>query len=177
MPRVAAQVAAGSCVFVTAVAPAVAMWFAGREGSIGDLSELELLSTGVVVALCGAVVAGVLMGRALDIAEHDPRIGRLDPWAAVFVATAVLGSVVAIVPASTLLLLLPDEDARIGPKVHWIAGVWVAGAIVASAASIVAARAVLLRSAGRGAAPLAEGVEERENGRRTQDRPDQPARS
>ena len=143
--RALSQVAAGLCVLVAMCAPALLLWWAGAEGSIGDLSELELLTTGLIVAGCAAIVAAVLMGRALDIADADPEVGRLDPWAALFVAAAVLGSVVAIVPATTLVLLLPDEDSSIGPRMHWVAVAWVVGAAISAAASLWAGRAVLRR--------------------------------
>jgi hypothetical protein len=98
-----------------------------------------------VVAVAAGVVAGVLMGRAWDLAASDPRIGRLDPWGALFAATGVLGTVVALVPAVTLLLVLPDEDVPIGGRAHWVPFVWVAGAAGAAAVSIRAGRAVLVR--------------------------------
>jgi hypothetical protein len=151
--RAVSQGAAGLCIFVALCAPALVIWWAGTNGSIGDLSELELLTTGLLVAACSAVVAAVLMGQALDIAETDPDVGRLDPWAALFVGTAVLGSVVALVPATTLLLLLPDEGKTIGAKVHWVAAVWVVGAMLSAALSIWAGRTVLRRGNRKRSAP------------------------
>ena len=128
------------------------IWWAGDNGSLGDLSELELLATGLVVAAATAVVAGTLMGRALDIAGSDPDVGRLDPWAALVAATGVLGTVVTLVPATTLVLLLPEEDTAIGARVHWVAVVWVVGAVGSAVVSIWAGRAVLVRGRRSGAA-------------------------
>ena len=149
--RIVPRVVAGTLVFAVLVAPAVVIWWAGDNGSLGDLSELELLETGLVVALAAAVLAGVLMDRALEITEADPHAGRLDPWAALLAATAVLGTVVTLVPATTLVLLLPEEDTAIGARVHWVALVWVIGAAAAVGLSVWAGRAVLAR--GRRRAP------------------------
>jgi hypothetical protein len=143
--RIASQAAAGIWVFVVLAAPAVVIWWAGDNGSLGDLSELELLVVGLLVALASSVLAGALMGRALDIADATPQAGRLDPWAALFVATGVLGTVVALVPATTLVLLLPEEDTALGARAHWVALVWVAGAAGSAVVSIWAGRAVLVR--------------------------------
>ena len=143
--RIASQAGAGIWVFVVLAAPAIVIWWAGDNGSLGDLSELELLATGLLVAVAGSVLAGALMGRALDIADANPHASRLDPWAALFVATAVLGTVVTLVPATTLVLLLPDEDTAIGARMHWVALVWVAGAAGSAVVSIWAGRALLVR--------------------------------
>ena len=80
-----------------------------------------------MVAGATAVLAAVLMGRALDIADGDPRIGRLDPWAALLAAVAVMGIVLPLVPAISLALLLPDEDVPIGGRAHVVTAVWVLG--------------------------------------------------
>ena len=123
--RIASQAVAGIWVFIVLAAPAILTWWAGDNGSLGDLSELELLTTGLLVAVAASVLAGWLMGRALDIADANPHAGRLDPWAALFVATAVLATVVTLVPATTLVLLLPDEDSPIGARMHWVTLVWI----------------------------------------------------
>ena len=131
--------------FVVLAAPAAVIWRAGDNGSLGDLSELELLTTGLLVAVAAAVVAGALMGQALAIADHDPLVGRLDPWAALLAASGVLGTVVTLVPATTLVLVLPEEDTGIGARTHWIVAVWVLGAAGSAAVSVWAGRAVLVR--------------------------------
>jgi hypothetical protein len=143
--RIASQAVAGIWVFVVLAAPAMVTWWAGDNGSLGDLSELELLATGLLLAVAASVLAGWLMGRALDIADAQPHTGRLDPWAALFAATAVLGTVVTLLPATTLVLLLPEEDSPIGARVHWVALVWIAGAAGAAALSIWVGRALLTR--------------------------------
>ena len=145
MRRRIGQAVASVWVFVVLVAPALVVWWAGDNGSLGDLSELELLATGLLVAVACSVLTWLLMGRALDLAEAQPHTGRLDAWAALFAATAVLGTVVTLVPASTLVLLLPEEDRPIGARVHWVALVWVAGAAFSAGVSIWAGRAVLVR--------------------------------
>ena len=152
--RIVPGVIAGACVFLVLAAPALVIWWAGDNGSLGDLSELELLVTGLVVAAAASVLTAALMARALDIAEGDPSVGRLDPWAALFVAMGVLGTVITLVPATTLVLLLPEEDRPIGARVHWVALVWVAGGAGAALVSIWAGRAVLVRGRRRPAAPI-----------------------
>jgi hypothetical protein len=140
------QIAAGAIVFVVLALPALLFWWAGSNGSLGDLSEIDVLGVGLVVALTAAVVAGWLMGRAFDIASRDPEVGRLDPWAALFVAVIVLSIAVTLVPAFGLVVLLPDENASLGTRFHWLGVIWIGGAALAAAASVWGARRVLVRS-------------------------------
>ena len=143
--RYVAQAAAGTWVLCTLAAPALLLWRAGAEGSIGDLRELELLWTGLVIAVCAAIVAALLMGRAVDLAEGDPAIGDLDPWAALFVGSAILAVVVVLAPAATFIVLQPDEDSSVAEQTRRVAAVWVVGALAAAGLGLVAARAVLRR--------------------------------
>lgn len=144
--RLVTQVVAGLIVLVVLALPAIGIWLAGSNGSLGDLGEIELLGVGLAIAVAAAAAAGMLMGRALDLVAAAPAAGRLDAWAAFFVAVAVLGSTVTLLPAITLVLLLPDENSPLGSRVHWIAVVWVLGGAVVAALSLLAGRAVLRRA-------------------------------
>jgi hypothetical protein len=143
--RRAAQAAAGGIVFAVVSMPALMIWWAGSNGSLGDLSEIELLGVGLVIALGAGAIAMNLVGRALDLAACDPRVGSRDPWAALFVATIILSITATLVPAIGLLVLLPDENTPLGSRVHWLAAVWLGGCLLAGAISIWGARKVLVR--------------------------------
>lgn len=153
--RVGSQITAGAIVTGVLASPALLIWWSGANGSLGDLSEIELLGVGLAIAAVSGAAAAGLMGRALALAERDPLVGRLDPWAALFVGVTVLAVAVAVVPAVGLLLLLPDEDTPLGARVHWLEAVWVGGFLLASSVAVVAARAVLRREHRRRAPAVA----------------------
>jgi hypothetical protein len=142
--RLAAQAAAAVIVFVVLASPALMIWWAGSNGSLGDLSEIEMLGVGLVIAVAASLAAGLLMGRAVDIAARDPAVGRLDPWAALFVGVIVLAVAVALIPAVGLLVLLPDENTPLGSRVHWLGAIWVGGSLLAGAASFWGAHRTLV---------------------------------
>ncbi len=142
--RLVAQIAAATIGFVVLASPALMIWWAGSNGSLGDLSEIELLGVGLLIALGASLAAGLLMGRAVDVAARDPGVGPLDPWAALFVGVIVLAIAVALIPAVALLVLLPDENTPLGSRAHWLEAIWVGGSLLAGAASIWSARRVLV---------------------------------
>lgn len=139
------QATAGAVVFAVLALPSALIWWAGSNGSLGDLSEVELLGVGVAIAVGAAAIAAVLMGDALDLAERDPAVGRLDPWAALFVGVIVLSIAVALIPAVGLLVLLPDENTPLGSRVHWLGVIWVGGSLAVGALSVWTAHRVLTR--------------------------------
>ncbi len=69
--RIASQAVAGIWVFIVLAAPAMVTWWGADNGSLGDVSELELLAAGLLAAVAASVLAGWLMGRALDIADAN----------------------------------------------------------------------------------------------------------
>lgn len=143
--RLVSQIGAGSLVFSVLALPAFMIWWAGSSGSLGDLSEIEMLGAGLSVSAASGVLAGVLMGKALDIAARDPTVGRLDPWAALIVGVTVLSVSVTLVPVVGLLSLLPDEDTALRSRTHSLAAIWICGSIVAGYLSYRVARWVLVR--------------------------------
>jgi hypothetical protein len=139
------QLVAGVLVFAVLAAPVLIFRWAGSSGSLGDLSEIEVLGVGLVIAFAASVAAGILMGRAFDIAAQDPDVGRLDPWAALFVGLMLLSVAVTLVPATGLVVLLPDENTPLGARAHWLGLIWVGGSALAASVSVWGARRVLVR--------------------------------
>lgn len=135
---------AGLIVFVVTVLPVLLIGFATASGSFGDLSEVELLFGGLLLAVVVGIVAGWLMIRALDRTAAERR-SPLDAWAAFFVGLALFIFLITLIPAIILLGLFPDENQSIDTRVGWIYVVWIGGYAVAALAGALIGRQFLGR--------------------------------
>lgn len=136
--------AAGLAVFVATVAPALVAGSAAASGSLGDLSETELLIGGPVLAAVVAIVAGWLMGRALGRTALEGR-SPLDAWSAFLVGLAVFIGLITLIPAIILLGLWPDENQSLARGVGRIYVVWIGGYALAGLVGALIGRSFLGR--------------------------------
>jgi hypothetical protein len=134
---------AGIGLFLIDVWPLLLIWRAGASGSLGDLSELQFLSIGLVYSVGLAVIAGRMMSAALHRVDGSLQVGRLDPWGAYATGIGVYNLAVAAVMGIMLLLLLNGEGQSLQDR-FWLAVLlWIVGHVAAAAVAIAAARALL----------------------------------
>ena len=125
--RVPSGIGAGVGAFLVDVWPVLLVWRAGASGSVGDLSEVRFLGVGLAYSLAFAVVVGLLMVRALELAETAPRLGRLDPWGACALGLGVYNLALTAVPAIMYGLLLADENQSLRSREWLVYLLWVGG--------------------------------------------------
>lgn len=135
---------AGLIVFVVTMLPVLLIGFASASGSFGDLAEVDVLLGGFGLAAVIGVVAGWLMGHALDRVDAAGRSG-LDAWAAFFIGLALFIFLITLIPAVIVLGLFPDENQPISNRIGWIYVVWVGGYALATFAGAAVAKAFLGR--------------------------------
>jgi hypothetical protein len=133
---------AGIGLFLLDVWPLLLIWRAGASGSLGDLSELQFLSIGLIYSVGLAVIAGRMMSAALQQVDGSLQVGRLDPWGAYATGIGVYNLAVAAV-MGIMLLLLNGEGQSLQDR-FWLAVLlWIVGHVAAAAVAIAAARALL----------------------------------
>jgi hypothetical protein len=135
-----AGVGAGVIVLVVTTMPVALIAIAGANGSLGDLSQVELLGAGILLAAVISGFAGYGMMRSLRRAEAQHR-SQLDAWAAFFVGLALFIFLITLVPALILLALIPDEGQSLSSQIAGPAAVWFGGYVVAAVAGAATARA------------------------------------
>ena len=133
-------VGAGVIVFVVTTMPLALIAIAGANGSLGDLSQVELLGAAIFLAAVISGLAGWGMTRSLRRADTERR-SHLDAWAAFFVGLALFVFLITLVPALILLALFPDEGQSLSSQIAGPAAVWFGGYVLAAAAGAAAGRA------------------------------------
>ena len=90
---------------------------AGANGSLGDLSQVELLGAGILLAAVISAFAGWAMMHSLRRVDAERR-SRLDAWAAFLVGLALFIFLITLVPALILLALMPDENQSLNSQIE-----------------------------------------------------------
>jgi hypothetical protein len=134
---------AGVGVFLVDISPVLLLWWAGASGSVGDLSEVQLLGVGIAYALVIGVAAGRAMTRALDLAAATTSLGRLDPWGAYALGLGVYSLAMTAMPALMYGLLLTDENQTLRSRMWLVGLLWVAGRLLAVFIAWKASKALL----------------------------------
>ena len=134
---------AGVGVFLADVWPLLLIWWAGASGSVGDLSEIDLIGLGLLYAGAVAATAGWLMVIALRRAANSAQLGRLDPWGAYAFGVGIYNLALTAVPGLIYGLLLIDENRSLRDRAWLVDLLWVGGHLVAAAVSVIAARWLL----------------------------------
>jgi hypothetical protein len=142
--HVGGGIGAGTIVFLITMLPAMLIAIAGANGSLGDLSQVELIGPSIVLAILIAGFAGWSMERSLRRADTEHR-SPVDAWAAFFVGLALFVFLITLVPALILLALFPDEGQSLDASIAGLGAVWIGGYILAAAAATAAARAFFER--------------------------------
>jgi hypothetical protein len=143
--RLLSGVGAAVGAFLIDVWPVLLVWRAGASGSVGDLSEVRFLGVGLAYSLALAVVVGLLMVRALELAASAPRLGRLDPWGAYALGLGVYNLALTAVPAIMYGLLLADENQSLRSREWLVYVLWIGGHLGAAVVGYAAARGLLGR--------------------------------
>jgi len=138
-------IGAGVIVFVVTTMPVALIAIAGANGSLGDLSQVELLGSGILLAAVISGFAGWGMARSLRRADAQRR-SQLDAWVAFFVGLALFIFLITLVPALILLALMPDEGQSLSSQIAGPAAVWFGGYVLAAVAGAAAARAFFGRT-------------------------------
>ena len=136
---------AGAGVFLADIWVVLLIWWAGASGSVGDLSELDLVGPGLLTAVVIAVACGWLMTVALRRAACSPGLGRLDPWGAYALGLGTYNLLLTAVPGIIYALLLTDENQSLRSRMWAVDLLWAGGHLAAAALSVLAARALLGR--------------------------------
>jgi len=133
-------VGAGAIVLVVTTLPMALIAIAGANGSLGDLSQVELLGAGILLAAVISAFAGWAMMHSLRRVDAERR-SRLDAWAAFLVGLALFIFLITLVPALILLALMPDENQSLSSELVGPAAVWFGGYVLAAVAGAAAGRA------------------------------------
>ena len=144
--RLPSGLAAAVGAFLIDVWPVLLVWRAGASGSVGDLSEVRFVGVGLAYSLVLAVVVGLLMTRALELAEAAPGLGRLDPWGAYALGLGVYNLALTAVPAIMYALLLADENQSLRSREWLVYVLWIGGHVGAALLGYAAARGLLGRA-------------------------------
>ena len=146
--HVGGGVGAGVIVFVVTTMPLALIAIAGANGSLGDLSQIELLGAGILLTVAISGFAGWGMTRSLRRADAQRR-SHLDAWAAFFVGLALFIFLITLVPGLILLSLMPDEGQALSSQIVGPAAVWFGGYVLAAVAGAAAGRAFFGRGGTR----------------------------
>lgn len=118
-------------VLLVTISPVLLVAWAGASGSVGDLSQVEILPVGVALAVVLAVVAGIATSRAFVRVDADPTRGTLDGWAAFVLGLGAYILILTLVPMVITKMMLPGETESLDDRLVWIGLVYVGGHVLA----------------------------------------------